>query len=369
MTLNYTSLQALINKRYMPVLYDLIFKKVHYLTSMLKRKAKTFNDRKIVVPLEYGTSSNVQYTDPYEILDLAPVDPFTAAEWMPRMLAGTLTISKEEELVMNSEMAVKNILDSKMKNLKKSIEKTFSEQVWKSYLSGSWVAKEWNCLDMLVWNGFDNAGTYLESCGSIPATGVVPTWWRSHVIDAENDAAIGNGTALTEAHMKDATAKTYIMRIIQRGIAAAKRQTGENPDLILCPQFIWDVLESILDPQKRGSKLTASIASMGFSAIDYRNIPIIADDDMTKEQGGWTTVTTRNPDDSADKGRIYFLNLDYLYMFFNSAAKFTAGKFIEPANQLSKSCKVIAYGNMIITNRGAQAVVTNVYSPQEYIGL
>ncbi len=130
MTLNYDSLQALIQKKYVPVLYDLIFKTKSYFTARLKEKAKSYTERKIVVPLEYGISSNVQATSPYDILQLAPVDPFTAAEYTPKMVTGTLTISKEEELVMNSDGAVKNIIDAKMKNLQKSIENFFVKRQW-----------------------------------------------------------------------------------------------------------------------------------------------------------------------------------------------------------------------------------------------
>ena len=57
--------------------------------------------------------------------------------------------------------------------------------------------------------------------------------------------------------------------------------------------------------------MNAKAASMGFTALDYRGIPIVADDDMVANQTGDTD------------GRIYFLNDKYLYFFFNSGAKFT----------------------------------------------
>ncbi len=340
MALNYTSIQALINTHYMPVLYDNIFKKNHFITAMLKRKAKTFDDRKIHIPLEYARSSNVQATSEYEVLTLAPVDPFTGADYEPKMITGTLTISKEEELVMKSQEAVKNIITAKMNNLKKSIEYYFQTRFW----ARSTATKEWNSIEKLVDD--DNTVTV----GGITST--VPTWWLSKIVDVSG-ADYSNDPAV-EDELMDPTKDVYLKKLLQRGIAKAKLQTGEKPDVIACPQYIWDLIEDILDPQKTGSKMNERAGSMGFTALDYRGIPIIADDDMVAAQ---TTDTD---------GRIWFLNLDYLYMFFNSGAKFTAGKFIEPANQNSRSSKVHAYGNLVIANRGAQCSMQNIRSPQSY---
>ena len=61
MALSYDSLQALIQKEYMPVLYDNIFVKRHPLSAILKKKAKTFNGRKFSLPLEYGEGGNVAW--------------------------------------------------------------------------------------------------------------------------------------------------------------------------------------------------------------------------------------------------------------------------------------------------------------------
>ena len=125
MALSYDSLQALIQKEYMPVLYDNIFVKRHPLSAILKKKAKTFNGRKFSLPLEYGEGGNVAWGAKHaeDALTLAVSDPFTLAEYVPSMMTGTLKFTKEEELIMNSKGAVKNIVDAKVKNLQKNIEK------------------------------------------------------------------------------------------------------------------------------------------------------------------------------------------------------------------------------------------------------
>jgi len=342
MTLNYTAVQALINKKYMPVLNDLIFKANHYLTRKMRDNAKTFNGRKIVVPLEYADStSNVQFTSEYEVLDLKPVDPFTAAEYTPKMLTGHLTISKEDELIANSDQAVKNLVQSKVKNLQKSIERVVSLRMFDR---GTTSAKEWFSLNDLIG---------VATIGGIPATGAVPDWWKSNVLDNTSYS----DDCRVEGNVADPTKDCFILKILQKNIAVCKYQTGEMPDTIICTQYIWDLLESVLEgTRKTGNKMDDKAGAMGFTALNYRGIAIVADEDLAEAQ-------------SADNdGYMYFINMNYMYMYFNSKAKFTAGKFIEAINQNAMASKVHAFGNSVISNRGVMSVQKDLYSPKTYSG-
>ncbi len=159
--------------------------------------------------------------------------------------------------------------------------------------------------------------------------------------------------------MQDPGKNTYILRVLARGIANAKSQTGENPDLIVCPQYIFDLIESELGEHKRGSLESDRMAKMGFVGLSYRGIDIVADQDIVTAQA--TTGDNLNVD-----GRIYFLNTNYMHMFFNSGAKFTASDMIEDTKSNTFVQKVHTYGNMVITNRKAHCVVKNLYSPVDY---
>ena len=61
------SLSALIQQYYMPVLYDNLFKKSHPLLAIMKAKAKTFNGREIVVPVEYADGATSVFGDQHGI--------------------------------------------------------------------------------------------------------------------------------------------------------------------------------------------------------------------------------------------------------------------------------------------------------------
>ena len=155
-------------------------------------------------------------------------------------------------------------------------------------------------------------------------------------------------------HMEDPGKDTYILRILARGIANAKAQTGENPDLIVMSQYHYDLLESELGEFKRGNLESDRMAKMGFVGMSYRGIDIVADQDIVTAQASDTD------------GRIYFINTDYLYMFFNSGAKFTASDMVEDPQSNTFVQKVHTFGNMVVSNRKAHCVVKELYSPRTY---
>ena len=341
MTLNYDTLTALVNVKYMPTMINLVFRK-HYLALMLKNKAKEFSGRKIHIPLEYADSTeNVQFTSAYETLNLSPVDIATGADEVPKMLTGHLTISKEEELVMNSDEAVINILNAKMNNLTMSIDKVMAQKLWVR----SQGTKDWNSLYTIVGE---------SALHGIPATGDVPDWWKSRIIDASDGTRTGDPTL--EADLMDPTKGVYIKKLLRQLIAKIKWLNGEKPDVIVLGQYLWDLLESVEEEKKRYTvgAATQAVAKLGFDAIDFRGIPVIADDDMVDAQTG------------DDDGYIYGLTLKYLYFFFNKNAKFVTGKFIEPTNQNSRTAKVHAYGNLLTSNRFVQGLIKNVKSVKAY---
>jgi hypothetical protein len=164
---------------------------------------------------------------------------------------------------------------------------------------------------------------------------------------------------LTEANMQDPSKDTYILRVLARGIANARAQTGENPDIIVCSQYHYDLIESELGEFKRGSLESDRMAKMGFMGLSYRGVDIVADQDIV------TAQATSGASDNFD-GRMYFLNTDYLYMFFNSGAKFTASDMIEDTNSNTFVQKVHTYGNLVVTNRKAHCVIEQLYSPRDY---
>jgi len=362
------SLSALIQQYYMPVLYDNIFKKSHPLLAILKGKAKTFNGREIVVPVESADGGASVWGDRHGIANSgspaggyvpALADIAQTASYKPTMLTGHFLLTKEETLLMNSPQAIKNIVGAKVKNLQKGLEKKVAENLFAT----SATADAFNPLGVLVNNGNGEVGGITVALS--PASN---TFWQSPVLDEQNFSdASGEATTqspqvveyITEANMVDASKNTYILKILAKGVANAKAQTGENPDLIIVPQYLFDLIESEIDPRKTGSKMSERMGSMGFTGLNFRGIDIVPDQDMV------TAQATSGDMDGFD-GRIYFLNTNYLHMFFNSGAKFTASDMIEDTQSNTFVQKVHTYGNMVVTNRKAHCVIKNLQSPRDY---
>ena len=360
MAWNTDSLQALINNKYMPVLFDNIFQKSHPLLAMLKKKAKTYNGREIAIPLEYAEGGSVVWGDQHALgtddagaNTPAVSDPFKQATYSPSMLTGLLLFTKEEQLVANSDEAVKNVITAKIKNLQKTIEKNVATNLWgQADVSGAW-----NRLGLLLQPATSTAHTVggIEVDTS-PATNL---WWQTPVHDANVTTETPSDLAYApEIELEDSTKANYIGKLLSIGVAKARAQTGENPDIIMVSQYIFDLIEQVLDPRKTGSKMNQMMGAMGFTAIDYRGIPIVADQDLGNVGGLASPVE--------DFSNMYFLNTKYLYMFFNSGAKFKAGGLIEDTRSNTFVQKVHAFGNMVVSNRGAHSIVQNVYTPNDY---
>ena len=341
MALNYTTLTALIKEHYLPRLYDQIFTSGHYLGALLKQKAKTYDERKIVVPLEYGKMSQIAFIARYGSVPLKDEEIATAAEFEPKMLTGSITLALEDELQSKSDGAIKKILDAKFSNLKRSLQEYFANYIW---TRGTTVADAngWNTVDHLV-----NAASV--TVGGIAAGDYA--WWKANSLTLGSSPYSDDPTV--EAELIDPAKDVYLLKIIQRLIATSRRGTGENPDVILCPQYIYDLIEGILE-EKRRLKMSDRAAALGVDAIRYRGVDIAADDDMVENQSGDTD------------GRMYALNTKYLYMFFNSGAKFTMTDWVRPANANYRAALVNAYGNMVVSNRRCQSVATGLASPKTY---
>ena len=364
------SLSALIQQYYMPVLYDNIFKKSHPLLAILKGKAKTFNGREIVVPVEYADGGNSVFGDQHGLGSAyapAIADIAKTASYNPTMLTGHFLLTKEETLLMNSPQAVKNIVGAKVKNLQKGLEKKVAENMFDDSPAVDAFHPISGLLSAGAITDADSPANTIH-VGGINASS--DTWWKTPVLDetsfsdasGENDSPADGADYVAEDDMQDPAKDTYILRILARGIANARAQTGENPDLILVPQYLFDLIESELGEFKRGSLESDRMAKMGFTGMSYRGVDIVADQDMVTGQlqtGGATTMKNKD-------GRIYFINTNYLYMFFNSGAKFTASDMIEDTKSNTFVQKVHTYGNLVVTNRKAHCVVKNLYSPTDY---
>ena len=340
MTLNYNTVETFIQEQIFPTVYDQFFSN-HPVQKIIKDKTEdTHNGRRFDIMLEYASGSRAAPKGEWDTVEVGPSDPFTKAFYTPKMIVDSVSLSEQEELQMNSNTAVENILKKKTSNIRKGLEKYFAERFWSRTAAGT---NDWSSLDELV-----GVGTF----GEIPLTGNVPVWWKSQILDLKSTYYTDSAQNLD--NLVNPESDVYIVKLFAEGIANAKFQTGEKPDVICMPEQIWDLTESVFNDNKLGSPLTENMLSLGFTMINYRNIMVLSDSDMVSAQ-------VNNTD-----GRIYYLNTDYIKTVFNKNAKFTMKKFIQPHNALYKTALIYIYGQLAAANRGAQAVHTNIFSNKTY---
>ena len=345
-SINYLS--ALINETYGKVIVDNVFTKDHYLTKVLMDRAETFNGKTIHTALEYGENDQIQETGRGDTISYAFTDTETAARYGNKMLTGTISLPLEDTLEDMNKDAIVKMMKHKSKNAEKSLKKYFAGVLWERVNASTGAlprTKMWNNLDYFV-NNLDEAVGGVEDTD----TSAAPSWWKSPIL--KSTSFTGNITL--EADLVDPTKDTYLPKIFAR--MSAKSQFRDGDKIIMLPQYLWDLYEGILDEKRTGDKFSTRVGNAGFNALKWRGeeFAVIGSNDASRAQSSDTD------------GRIYMLNLDYLYMYFNSNAKFKVGEFKELENINAYGAKTHVFGNLACSNRASQVAVHGIYSPTDY---
>jgi len=338
MSLTKDTISALTQEYVIPVLQNIVFRD-HPLLSILMKKKKTFNGKQIEPLLEYGDPGLAQFTERMKPFTIGESEIITTAAFTPKMMTVPLAIPLEEMLENSGEGKIMDIITAKVANLKNSINVKAANRLFSRSATGT---NEWASLDDLIGTG---------ACGGItPADLGTASLWQSHLIDVASTYTDDPGDP---ANLVNKDSDVYLYKLLQRGYAKASYM-GHKPDLIICSQNMFDLIDQVLFQKLNGSQLSASTADFGFEHLKFRSSKIVAEEDITANQ-------TSDID-----SRIYFLNTDFFYFFFNSKATFNAEPFVRVVNLNADVMTIHAFGNMVITNRAAQCMMYNLYSKKEY---
>ena len=339
MGLDKDTLSALTQEYVIPVFVDLVFRR-HPLTRILMDKKKTFNGRQIEPLLEYADPDLCQFTGKMKPFAIGESDPFTTAAFTPRTFTVPLAIPFEDEWDNMGSGKVMDIVVARVKNLKKSADAAIASRLLSRAATGTY---EWLSLEDLIGTG---------DCGGItPADMGTASLWKSHIIDAKT--AFEDDASSTGENMRDKNSPAYLYKIIKQGIAKASYM-GDKPKLIMMSRYLFDLLDDIFVEHLSGSPISTDSADVGFESIKVQNIPCIPDEDITTNQ-------VNNTD-----SRIYIINHDYLYFYFNTKATFIVKPFVDFYNVNASVMKILARGGMVISNRAAQCRIDNLYTPKTY---
>jgi hypothetical protein len=367
MTINWDALSSLTRDKFLPVLVDNIFNSNPLAVKLLKNAEMLDGGRKIITPLEYAKNTAQGFYSGYDVLDTTPSDPVTSAVWDWKQAYANISISGEEELKNSGDSMVLSLLKSKMGNAERSLKDLFGTKLFGSgtaapgsneitALCGQGVvdnstdeASESAVIDypgasvMHAGGNIDNCIIgYNRSLGGINSDSY--TWWESKFASFANDK-----TDLTDAaEWDELTATTNgVSKIVARmtRMYGALTIGSDQPDLIICPQNLYDAYETGLQGNKRFVGTDAGLADAGFSTLKFKGADVVAD--------------SHCPD-----GVMLFLNTKYLDFKTHSKRNFSFQDFQKPINQDARTAKIFWMGQLVCTNPRMQGMI--VAGPSGY---
>lgn len=290
------------------------------LLNRLKRRGnvKTVSGgRTIVQEINYAENGTFKRYSGYEVLNIAPSDVFTAAEFNYCQAAVAITISGLEQIQNSGEEAIIDLLESRIENAEITLANNIAVDCYSDGSADG--SRQIGGLQLLVANtntntvGGINAGTY--------------SFWQNISQDATTDFG---------APMSSANAQSYMNRVYVQ-----LRRGADRPDLIIADNNYWRFyLESLQAIQRIASDETASA---GFDSLKYMTSDVVLDGGV----GG-----------GAPTNSMYFLNTKYIFFRPHSERNFAPlGDDRFSVNQ-DAMVKLIGFaGNMTVSNRRLQGIL------------
>lgn len=276
------------------------------LYAFLQSKGKVTEDGGLSIrePLMYALNNTVASYSGYDTIDVTPQSGIGYAEFPWRSLAGSITISFEDEYKNNGQSAVIKLLQAKLDQLELSFTEKMNQMFFGDGTGNG--GKDFLGLQALI----NNTGTV----GGIDST--TETWWRSVV-----DANLNISANINELNT--------LFNSIIRG--------ADRPDFEITTQAGYEKYESLASPNIRFQ--STQLAELGFESLAHKNAEIIFD--AYCPAGNW-----------------FILNSKHLKLVQHSMAWMKRFDFVRPHNQLARTALVASVGNLTTNNRRMHARAT-----------
>jgi hypothetical protein len=256
-------------------------------------RIKTFSGgRTIVQELNYANNQTFQWYSGYQVLNIAPSQTFTAAEFPIRQSAVAVSISGLEELQNSGEEAIIDLLESRIENA----EETFMNGMSQGIYGDGTVTGSVGGLQLLV--------------ASTPTSGTVggidrSTWtfWQNQAYSSVTNG----GAAATAANIQNYMDSLWVTLVRGR----------DSPDLIVADnnyyKFYWQSLQAIQRIATENGE--GEFGALGFQTLKYNTADVVLDGGFQ----GFSSdpfpgeTSTGNGLGGAPTNTMYFLNTKYIH--------------------------------------------------------
>ena len=333
-SLSFGSLVSTTLMNYRNTFYDNVHNAIPIFYMLRNRKRTEEGGERIVAPLAYAKNSTFKSIAGYEAVDTTPQDPLTSAYFNWKEMAGSMSISREEENKNRGKYQVINLLQAKVKIAEMSAAEELEEQAMA--IATASPSKDLDPINYLV----QKLCTGSYTVGNINQS--TYTWWRNQY--TESSATTWAGFLAEIAHLYNKCSK---------GGGAGKRS---EPDWIICDQGYYELYESAARDKSRIVKYDDTIANLGFGGAKYKNA-VFTWDEYYPDYYTNTAVTQSTVDSySYSYGGATFLNRDFIEYVVMAGSDLDVGPFIQPENQVVRTALIYNMANLVISNRRKQGV-------------
>lgn len=259
---------------------------------------------KIVLPTIYSGNTTASSYEGADTLSTTPQTGISASEYAWKQYAASVTISGIEEAMNNGEQEVIDLLQAKVEQAEESIYEGMDVMFFGDGTGNG--GKNWNGLANLVAQNATAVG------GIDPST---DTFWQSYI---------------------EATAEPLSLAKMNTAFNTVSGGS-DTPNVILTTQTLYEKYEALLQPQERFTDVKT--ADGGFVNLTFKQKPVTYDPYCTA-------------------GSMYFLNTKYLKLILHSDKAWKATPFVTPANQDIRTAQILTYGNLCVSSRRRQGVLT-----------
>jgi hypothetical protein len=274
--------------------------------------------RTIVQEIEYQENGTYKRYAGYDLLNVAPSDVMTAAEYDWKQAVAAISISGLEMMQNSGKEVMIKLLAARIKNAQKTLRNNIAL----------------DCYSDGTADGGKQIGGLAAAVSSTPTAGTFggisrAAWpfWQNQKFSAVADG----GAAMTAANIQ-----SYMNKLWYKTVRGA-----DHPDLIVADNNYYGFYHSSLQSIQRIT--SDKMAQAGFTSLKYMNADIVLDGAF----GG-----------GAPANIMYFLNTDYLFLRPHAQRNFVelGGERVNP-NQ-DALVKLIGWmGNMTVSNMFLQGVL------------
>ncbi len=306
MPLSYDQLTAVTQRKYVPKLVDNIFDSDPLLKRSKEKGWYTPIDggTSIFQPLMYAQITAAGSYAPTAPLDTTDNDTFTSAEYAWKHYYANITIAGADEF---KNMGDAQVLDF-VKNKVMAAEMTLKDKIG---------------------DGIYSAGTSATDIGGLRL-----------IIDTANTVGgIDQGTySWWQASTEDSTTTTLTMAALQTAYNASNIN-GKTPTVIAATRANYNRYYALLQPQQRF--VDSETAKAGFQNLMFNGTPFI--------------VSAKCP-----ASHIFFLNEEFLALYYHPKRDFVFDGFIKSSTQDLKTGKIYWMGNVGSSNNRMHGKMTAV---------